>query len=102
MNALVPHLKYLDKELEELVRRRVTTDFHPCGTCRMGHDAGAVVDTELRVHVMEALRVVDASVMPRVISANFNAPTQMIASRAADYILGKPQLAPFEAKFAFQ
>lgn len=90
------------QELEELVRYGVTTDYHPCGTCRMGHDAGAVVDAELRVHGMEALRVVDASVMPRVVSANLNAPTQMIASRAADYILGKPQLAPFEATFAFQ
>jgi choline dehydrogenase len=91
-----------DKELEELVRHYTKTDYHPCGTCRMGHDAGAVVDAELRVHGMEALRVVDASVMPRVISANLNAPTQMIASRAADYILGKPQLEPFEATFAFQ
>ncbi len=91
-----------DKELEELVRHYTKTDYHPCGTCRMGHDAGAVVDAELRVHGMEALRVVDASVMPRVISANLNAPTQMIASRAADYILGNPQREPFEAKFAFQ
>jgi choline dehydrogenase len=91
-----------DQELEELVRYGVTTDYHPCGTCRMGHDAGAVVDAQLRVHGMEALRVVDASVMPRVVSANLNAPTQMIASRAADYILGKPQLTPFEATFAFQ
>jgi choline dehydrogenase len=91
-----------DKEIEELVRAKVSTDYHPCGTCRMGHDAEAVVDAELRVHGMESLRVVDASVMPRVISANLNAPTQMIASRAADYILGKPQLEPFEATFAFQ
>ena len=91
-----------DKEIEEAVRRKVSTDFHPCGTCRMGHDSGAVVDAELRVHGMEALRVVDASVMPRVISANLNAPTLMIASRAADYILGRAQLAPFEARFAFQ
>lgn len=91
-----------DKEIEDAVRRMVSTDFHPCGTCRMGHDPGAVVDAELRVHGLEALRVVDASVMPRVISANLNAPTQMIAARAADYILGRPQLPPFEARFAFQ
>ncbi|MBT6511190.1 MAG: choline dehydrogenase [Alphaproteobacteria bacterium] len=91
-----------DKELEELVRNEVRTDFHPCGTCRMGNDAGAVVDAELRVHGMESLRVVDASVMPRVVSANLNSPTQMIASRAADYILGNPQREPFEASFAFQ
>ena len=91
-----------DKEIEEAVRELTSTDFHPCGTCRMGHDAQAVVDDQFRVHGMEALRVVDASTMPRVISANLNAPTQMMASRAADYILGKPQLEPFEARFAFQ
>ena len=91
-----------DKEIEEAVRALTTTDFHPCGTCRMGLGSDAVVDSELRVHGMEALRVVDASVMPRVISANLNAPTQMIASRAADWILGTPQLKPFEARFAFQ
>ena len=68
----------------------------------MGHGADAVVDSELKVHGMEALRVVDASVMPRVVSGNLNAPTQMIASRAADRILGKPQLEPLEARFAFQ
>ncbi len=91
-----------DKDIERAVRNMTTTDFHPCSTCRMGNDAGAVVDPELRVHGIEGLRVVDASVMPQIISANLNAPTQMIASRAADYILGKPQLPPFEAKFAFQ
>ncbi|MDE0240365.1 MAG: choline dehydrogenase [bacterium] len=91
-----------DKEIEEAVRALTSTDFHPCGTCKMGFGSDAVVDSELRVHGMEALRVVDASVMPRVISANLNAPTQMIASRAADWILGKPQLEPFEARFAFQ
>lgn len=91
-----------DKEIEEAVRALVSTDYHPCGTCKMGLGSDAVVDSELRVHGMEALRVVDASVMPRVISANLNAPTQMIASRAADWILGKPRLEPFEARFAFQ
>ena len=91
-----------DKEVEEAVRALVSTDYHPCGTCKMGLGSDAVVDSELRVHGMEALRVVDASIMPRVISANLNAPTQMIASRAADWILGKPQLEPFEARFAFQ
>ncbi len=91
-----------DEELDGFIREHAESAYHPCGTCRMGHDAGAVVDAELRVHGMEALRVVDASVMPRVISANLNAPTQMIASRAADYILGNPQREPFEAKFAFQ
>lgn len=91
-----------DAEIEEAVRVLTSTDFHPCGTCRMGLGTDAVVDAELRVHGIEGLRVVDASIMPRVISANLNAPTQMIASRAADWILGKPQLEPFEARFAFQ
>ena len=67
----------------------------------MGTDAMAVVDEELRVHGIEGLRVVDASVMPQVISANLNAPTQMIAARAADFILGNEQLPPFKARFHF-
>ena len=91
-----------DAEIRDWIRANVTTDFHPCGTCRMGHDANAVVDDRFRVHGIEGLRVVDASVMPKVISANLNAPTQMIAARAADYIAGVPQLDPIKARFAFQ
>jgi len=68
----------------------------------MGAGADSVVDGELRVHGIEGLRVVDASVMPQIISANLNAPVQMIAARAADFILGLPQIPPFEARFAFQ
>lgn len=89
-------------EVRDWVRSVVTTDFHPCGTCRMGHGPDAVVDDRFRVHGLEGLRVVDASVIPQIMSANMNAPTQMIASRAADYILGTPQLSPLEARFAFQ
>lgn len=91
-----------DAEIEEAVRALTITDYHPCGTCRMSQGNDGVVDSELRVHGMEALRVVDASVMPRVVSGNLNAPIQMIAARAADWILGTPQLKPFEARFAFQ
>ena len=91
-----------DKDIEQFVRTVTTTDFHPCATCRMGNDAMAVVDEELRVHGMEGLRVVDASVMPQVTSANLNAPTQMIAARAADFIRGREQLPPFHARFHFQ
>ena len=61
------------------IRQHVGTDFHPCGTCRMGHGADAVVDDQFRVHGVTGLRVVDASVFPRITSANLNAPTQMIA-----------------------
>ena len=91
-----------DKEIEQSVRALTSTDFHPCGTCRMGHDSDAVVDSQLRVHGIEGLRVVDASVMPQIVSGNLNAPTQMIASRAADWILGSPQLPSFKAAFAFE
>jgi choline dehydrogenase len=78
------------------------TDFHPCGTCRTGSGRDAVVEGELRVHGIARLRVVDASVMPQIISGNLNAPTQMIAARAADFILGREQMPPFEARFSFQ
>jgi len=66
-----------------------TTIFHPVGTCRMGHDAGAVVDDQLRVHGIAGLRVIDASVMPRITSGNTNAPTYMIAERGAELVLAE-------------
>jgi choline dehydrogenase len=89
------------EELDEAIRSKSETDFHPAGTCRMGNDSMAVVDGEMRVHGVEGLRVVDTSVMPRVTSGNTNAPTQMIAARAADFILGKPQRAPLNPGFHF-
>ena len=90
-----------DKDILAFLRANIETDYHPCGTCRMGHDDMAVVDAELKVHGIEGLRVVDASVMPRVTSANLNAPTQMIAARAADFILGNEQLPAEQARFHF-
>jgi len=87
-----------DDEWLDFARARGTTTFHPAGSCRMGpaHDPGAVVDDSLRVHGMQALRVVDASVMPAMVSANTNAATLMIADKAADLILGRPPLPPVE------
>lgn len=79
-----------DKDLRAYVRDNVNTWFHPVGTCKMGAetDPDSVVDTQLRVRGLSNLRVADASVMPEVTSGNTNAPTLMIAWRAADLILG--------------
>lgn len=91
-----------DKDIERFLRAHSSTDYHPSCTCRMGNDELAVVDGELRVHGVDRLRVVDASVMPDVVSGNLNAPTQMIALRAADFMLGRPQLSPYRPPFAFE
>jgi choline dehydrogenase-like flavoprotein len=76
-----------DHEIREVIRNRADTIYHPSGTCRMGTDPMAVVDPSLRVHGLQGLRVVDASVMPTLIGGNTNAPTIMIAEKAADLIL---------------
>ena len=76
-----------DEQIEQFLRARVDTIYHPVGTCRMGPDARHdVVDAELRVHGVAGLRVVDASIMPRVVSGNTNAPVIMIAEKAVDMI----------------
>lgn len=86
-----------DAQLVDFIRAKAESVYHPVGTCRMGVDPGSVVDPLLRVHGVDALRVVDASVMPRLIGGNTNAPTIMIAERAADAVLGRldrPSRAP--------
>jgi choline dehydrogenase-like flavoprotein len=75
-----------DEDIKQAIRERADTIYHPVGTCRMGSDERAVVDTQLRVRGIAALRVVDASVMPTLISGNTNAPVIMIAEKAADFI----------------
>jgi choline dehydrogenase-like flavoprotein len=75
-----------DAQIEQFVRNHADTIYHPVGTCRMGSDALAVVDARLRVHGVAGLRVVDASIMPRVVGGNTNAPVIMVAEKAVDMI----------------
>ncbi|MCP4381734.1 MAG: NAD(P)-binding protein [Hyphomicrobiales bacterium] len=81
-----------DASLDTHLRRTVRTDFHPVGTCRIGRneDPAAVVDVRLRVRGVDGLRVIDASVMPKLVTANTNAPTMAIADRAISLMLGTP------------
>ena len=82
-----------DEQLLDFARRRGGTVFHPTSTCRMGIDAMAVVDPELRVHGIEGLRVADASVMPTVVSGNTNAATIMIGEKLSDMVRQRMRLA---------
>jgi choline dehydrogenase-like flavoprotein len=81
-----------DAEIEAWIRNTAITAHHPCGTCAMGTAPDTVTDPQLRVHGIERLRVVDASVMPDLVSAHINACVLMIAEKAADLIRGKPPL----------
>ncbi len=88
---LYPFVRDDTKAVEAFLRQNSDTEYHPCGSCKMGpaSDPMAVVDCVLRVHGVDRLRVVDASVMPQVTTGNTNAPTIMIAEKAVDLILGR-------------
>lgn len=88
-----------DEAIDSWIRTNVETGYHACSTCRMGPEADGsnVVDPELRVHGLENLRVVDASVMPDIVSGNTNAPTVMIGEKGSDLIRGRAPLRPSDA-----
>ncbi|MCW6506662.1 choline dehydrogenase [Lichenifustis flavocetrariae] len=90
-----------DDEIDAFIKTRVESAYHPCSTCRMGDaaDPMAVVDRETRVIGLEALRVADSSIMPTITTGNLNAPTIMLAEKAADHIRGRPLLPASNAPF---
>jgi len=79
----------LDEQLNKYIKSNAETAYHPCGTLKMGIDKMAVVGENLKIHGLQNIRVVDASVMPEIPSANLNAPTLMIAEKASDIIINK-------------
>ena len=83
-----------DEEIDAFVREAVESAYHPSCSCKMGEDELAVVDSQTNVHGIEGLRVVDSSIFPTIPNGNLNAPTIMVAEKAADIILGKPALPP--------
>jgi choline dehydrogenase len=88
-----------DAEIVAFLRQQAGTNYHPCCTCRMGHDELSVVDEAARVHGLDNVRVVDASIMPRIVSGNLNAPVIMLAEKLVDMILGIPLLPPDPAPY---
>ncbi len=83
-----------DAGLDAFIRQKAESAYHPCGTCKMGDDSLAVVDAQCKLRGIEGLRVVDSSIMPVITTGNLNAPTIMIAEKAADMIRDRPALAP--------
>lgn len=87
-----------DQEIDQFIRESVESAYHPSCSCKMGEDNMSVVDSNTKVHGIEALRVVDSSIFPTIPNGNLNAPTIMVAERAADIILGKAPLAASTAE----
>jgi choline dehydrogenase len=90
-----------DEQIDAFVREKVESAYHPSCSCKMGdeNDATAVVDPQTRVRGLEAFRVVDSSIMPSITTGNLNAPTIMLAEKAADHILGKGMLPMSDAPY---
>jgi choline dehydrogenase len=90
-----------DEQIDAFVREKVESAYHPSCSCKMGdeNDPMAVVDPQTRVRGLEGLRVVDSSIMPSITTGNLNAPTIMLAEKAADHILGKGMLPVSDAAY---
>jgi choline dehydrogenase-like flavoprotein len=88
-----------EEGLVDYIRRGASTVHHPCSSCRMGPDPNAVVDAQLRVHGVQSLRIADASVFPRIVGGNTNAPVVMIAEKCVDMMLGRPAPKPIELPY---
>jgi choline dehydrogenase len=85
---LLPKAPVSDQIINEHINKSLETLYHPVGTCKMGNDAQSVVNHELKVHGVANLRVIDASIMPSIVSGNTNAAAIMIAEKGADMIIG--------------
>ena len=88
-----------EEGLVDYIRRGASTVHHPCSSCRMGPDPNAVVDAQLRVHGVRSLRIADASVFPRIVGGNTNAPVVMIAEKCVDMMLGRPAPKPVDLPY---
>ncbi len=88
-----------EEALVDYIRRGASTVHHPCGSCRMGPDPNAVVDSQLRVHGVDALRIADASVFPHIVGGNTNAPVVMIAEKCVDMMLGRAAPRPVDLPY---
>lgn len=83
-----------DADIDDYLTDAVESAYHPCGTCKMGSDDQSVVDSECRVHGLDGLRIIDSSIIPSIVSGNLNAPTIMLAEKAADLVAAKDPLPP--------